>query len=62
MKKNNSLEHFLQGKKRTILLRVSVTALLIQMQMLAANHLTEDKDPNGAFREGLKELKEFANP
>ena len=62
MKKNNSLEHFLQGKKRTILLRVSVTALLIQMQMLAANHLTEHKDPNGAFREGLKELKEFANP
>jgi hypothetical protein len=30
--------------------------------MLAANHQTEQWDPNGGVREGLKELKGFAIP
>ena len=28
------------------------------MSMLAANHMTEQSEPNGGVREGLKELKE----
>jgi hypothetical protein len=32
------------------------------MQMLAANHQTEHRYPNGRVREELKELKVFATP
>jgi hypothetical protein len=43
-------------------LRGSVRALLIQMWILAANHQTDHRVPNGGVRGKTDELKRFATP
>jgi len=44
------------------LLRGSARALLIQMRMVAANHQTEQGDPNGGVREKTEGAEGVCNP